>query len=90
MHGSDAARAIKVDAQVFVLLEARDPTLSAMVHEVRTYRAADIRFGLRYADAMTTAADGTPILDLTRIGALEPDLDDRPEQGRTEPEDERK
>ena len=90
LHGYDAARAIEADAQVFVLLEARDPTLAAMVHDIRTYRAADIRFGLRYADAVTTAADGTPFLDLTRIGVLEPDLEDRPEQGWTEPEDERK
>jgi inward rectifier potassium channel len=57
LHGYDPARAIEADAQVFVLLEARDPTLAATVHEIRTYRAADIRFGLRYADAVTTAAD---------------------------------
>jgi hypothetical protein len=40
-----------------------------------------------YTDAMTTAGDGTPVLDLTRIGALEPDVGDRQEQGWTEREE---
>jgi inward rectifier potassium channel len=89
LYGYDAARAIREDAQVFVLLEARDPTLATMVHDIRDYAAEDIRFGMRYADAVTTARDGTPVLDLTRIGALEPDLGDRPEQGWTDREGER-
>jgi hypothetical protein len=42
---------------------------------------------MRYSDALTTAKDGTPVLDLTRIGALEPDVGDRQEQGWTEREE---
>jgi hypothetical protein len=72
---------------VFVTLEARDPALATMVHDIRNYAAEDIRFGMRYTDAMTTAEDGTPVLDLTRIGALEPDVGDRQEQGWTEREE---
>ena len=87
LHGYDAARAIEANAQVFVLIEARDPTLATTVHEIRNYAAEDIRFGMRYADAMTTAADGAPVLDLTRIGALEQDVGDRREQGWTEREE---
>ena len=87
LHGYDAARAIKASAQVFVLLEAHDPTVATTVHEIRNYAAQDIRFGMRYQDAVTTAADGTPVLDLTKIGALEPDVGDRPEQGWTEREE---
>jgi len=86
LHGYDAARAIKASAQVFVLLEAHDPTVATTVHEIRNYAAQDIRFGMRYQDAVTTAADGTPVLDLTKIGALERDVGDRPEQGWTERE----
>jgi inward rectifier potassium channel len=89
LHGYDAARAIKASAQMFVLLEARDPTLVTTVHDIRNYAPKDIRFGMRYQDAVTTAADGTPVLDLTRIGALEPDVGDRPKQGRTEREEQR-
>src|SRR6516164_2122918 len=86
LHGYDAARAIKASAQVFVLLEAHDPTVATTVHEICNYAARDIRFGMRYQDAVTTAADGTPVLDLTKIGALERDVGDRPEQGWTERE----
>jgi hypothetical protein len=41
---------------------------------------------MRYSDALTTAKDGTPVLDLTSIGMLEPDVGDRQEQGWTERE----
>ena len=86
LHGYGAAQAIEANAQVFVLLEARDPTLATTVHDIRNYAAKDIRFGMRYADAVTTADDGTPILDLKKIGELEPDVGDRPEQLWTERE----
>ena len=89
LHGYDAARVIEADARVFVTLEARDPTLATMVHDIRSYAPEDIRFGMRYADVVTTAKDGTPVADLTRIGALEPDVGDRPEPGWSEREGER-
>ena len=84
LNGYDAARAVKADAQVFVAIEARDPTLATTVHEIRNYPAEDLRFGMRHKEALTTARDGTPVLDLTAIGALEPDIGARPEQGWTE------
>jgi len=88
LHGYDLARAIKADAQVFVTLEARDPTLATVVHDIRNYAAEDIRFGMRYTNAMTTE-DGTPVLDLTRLGELEPDVGERKEYGWTEQQEER-
>src|SRR5215472_809610 len=84
LHGYDLAQAIEASARVFVMVEVRDPILAATVHAIHTYSAKDIRFGMRYADAVRTADDGTPVLDLTRIGALEPDLGDRQEPGWTE------
>ncbi len=87
LYGYDSARAIAAKAQVFVLLEARDPTLATTVHDIRNYGPEDICFGMRYVDAVTTADDGTPVLDLKRIGQLEPDVGDRPEQGWTEREE---
>ena len=86
VNGYDAARAVKANAQVFVAIEARDPMLATMVHDIRYYPAGDIRFGMRYTEAVTTARDGTPVLDLTTVGALEPDVGDRQEQGWTERE----
>jgi inward rectifier potassium channel len=87
LHGYDATRAIAADAQVFVTVEAHDPTLATAVHDLHNYSAKEIRFGMRYSDVVTTARDGTPVLDLTRIGALEPDVGDRQEQGWTEREE---
>ena len=88
MHGFDAARVIDADARVFVTLEARDPTLATVVHDIRSYAPKDIRFGMRYADVVTMAEDGTPVADLTRMGELEPDVGDRSESGWTEREGE--
>jgi hypothetical protein len=42
---------------------------------------------MRYVDAVTTAEDGTLVADLTRIGALEPDVGESREQGWTEREE---
>jgi inward rectifier potassium channel len=86
LHGYDAKRAIAARAQLFVTLEARDPTLAASVHDIRNYAPEDIRFGMRYAHALIIAEDGTPVADLTKIGALEPDAGDYVEPGWTEEE----
>ena len=45
---------------------ASDPTLATSVHEICNYTAEDIRFGMRYADAVTTEEDGTLVADLTK------------------------
>jgi inward rectifier potassium channel len=74
LHSYDAARTIEAGAQLFVTLEARDPTLATVVHDVRNYGPEDIRFGMRYADAVTIGEHGIPVADLTRIGVLEQDL----------------
>ena len=87
MHGYDAARVIEADTRVFVTVEARDPTLATVVHDIRSYAPEDVRFGMRYAQVVTTAEDGTPVADLTKIGALEPDLGERLEHGWTEHEE---
>lgn len=87
LYGYDAARAIEAGARVFVMLEARDPTLMTLVHDFRAYAPEDIRFGMRYADAVSVAEDGTPVADFTRIGELEPDVGEHWEPGWTEQED---
>ena len=83
----DTTQAIAAGMQLFVTLEARDPTLATLVHDIRNYAPEDIRFGMRYADAVMIAEDGTPIADLTKIGALEPDTGEYLEPGWTELEE---
>jgi inward rectifier potassium channel len=81
LHGYDSARAIEADARVFVMLEARDPTLATVVQDVRYYAPQDIRFGMRYGDTVSFERDGTPVADLRRVGAMEPDVGDREDAG---------
>jgi inward rectifier potassium channel len=87
LYGYDAAQVMAVCGQVFVTLEARDPMLATSVQEIRNYAPEDIRFGMRYVDAITTDDDGTTVADLTRIGEMEPDVGEHPEQGWGEQED---
>jgi inward rectifier potassium channel len=74
LHGFDAERFMASDVRIFFALEARDPSLSTMVHDLRAYGPAMVKFGMRYADAVSTAPDGTPIADMNRISTLEPDI----------------
>ncbi|HUB44825.1 MAG TPA: ion channel [Acetobacteraceae bacterium] len=87
LHSDNASQAIGAGVLLFLSLEARDPTLATMVHDLRTYGAQEIRFGMQYKDAITLAEDGTPIADLTQISALEPDLKDHQESGWSEREE---
>jgi hypothetical protein len=50
MHGYDAARVIEADARVFVTVEAHDPTLATVVHDIRSYAPKDMRIGGFCAD----------------------------------------
>ena len=86
LYAYDAAQAIGAEAKLFVTLEARDPTIATLVHDVRSYAAEDIHFGMRYADDVFVDEDGTTVVDLTRIGGLEPDVGEHWEHGWTEPE----
>jgi hypothetical protein len=54
-----------------------------LVHDVRSYAAEDIHFGMRYADDVFVEEDGTAVADLTRIGALEPDVGEQWEHGKS-------
>jgi inward rectifier potassium channel len=71
LAGYDAAKLAADEVGFLVSIEARDPELAAVVHDIKAYRAADIRFGARFGDAVIPADDGTLIVDLTRISALD-------------------
>jgi inward rectifier potassium channel len=90
LYGFDAERVIDADARIFLVIEARDPTLATTVHDIRNYAPEDVRFGMRYVDAVTMPAHGTPVVDMTRISELEPDEAgrERIEPGWTEREEE--
>ncbi len=74
LYGFDAERLVTDDVRIFFSVEARDPSLSTMVHDLRAYGPTAIKFGMRYADAVSTTEDGTPVADMNLISALEPDV----------------
>jgi inward rectifier potassium channel len=87
LYGYDRSRVLQAEARIFVTLEAHDPTLATLVHEIHTYAPEDIRFGVRYRNPIAIEHDGMPVIDLRTIGALEPDTGDRREIGWTEHEE---
>lgn len=87
LFGYDEARTIQEQAQLFVTFEARDPAFSTVVHDLYNYAPEDIRFGMRYTDAVVAEMDGATLADLSRIGDLEPDTGDRRESGWSEIEE---
>jgi inward rectifier potassium channel len=65
------------DMRLLVSVEAYDPAIGAVVHDLKTYVASDIRLGWRFVDTMTVHDDGLVVADLTRISAIEPSTDGR-------------
>jgi inward rectifier potassium channel len=61
------------DVRLFVSVEAQDSAINATVHDIKAFVARDVRFGMKYADAVTVEADGRTLADLTRISLIEPD-----------------
>ena len=55
-------------------LEARDPALSVQVHDLKSYPAEAIAFGMRYSDAVSWDDNGRTSADIRRISMIEPDL----------------
>jgi inward rectifier potassium channel len=72
LHGCDAAWIATAEARLFMSVEARDQALMARVSDIRDYGPEAIRFGVRYADAVTSQG-GRTFADLTLISATEPD-----------------
>ena len=74
LYGLDSDALIAGESSVFVTLEARDPTLATVVHELRTYGPHQVEFGVRYLDVISTLPDGTTLADMTLVSATEPDV----------------
>ncbi|MGB6710964.1 MAG: ion channel, partial [Methylocella sp.] len=73
LAGYDAERFEEGDARLFLSIEARDNAIGAFVHDMRVYTAADVLFGVHYAEAVTLDDQRRPVADLTRLSLVEPD-----------------
>ena len=81
LAGMDAAAMEERDIRFYVSVEARDPSLSAMVYRTLDYLPREVAFGYHYADAIITDESGLIIMDLARIGCTEPDADKHAHRG---------
>jgi inward rectifier potassium channel len=75
LHGLDPEKLAATEARFILTVEARDQVLAALVQDIKIYPAARIRFGMRFAEAVTLDEMGTATADLTRISVLEPDIE---------------
>jgi len=73
LHGHGAETLARSDARLFLTIEARDHVLAGLVQDMKYYPVARIRFGMRFADAVTVDGEGRATADLSRISLLEPD-----------------
>jgi inward rectifier potassium channel len=73
LHGRHAEALTQHDTRVFVSIEARDRVLDSVVGDMRPYEPRQIRFGMRYADAVILDPDGKATADIGRISLIEPD-----------------
>ncbi len=74
LHGLTSQQMIDQGVRLFLTLEIHDPALGVMVRDLHYYRADQIAFGRRYADAVSRDDQGRTLADLRRISLTEPDL----------------
>lgn len=72
-HGCDARTLAGMDLRLFLTIEAYDRVLATVVHDMKDYGIDQIRFGMHFADSMSTDEAGRVTADLSRISLLEPD-----------------
>jgi inward rectifier potassium channel len=73
LTGFDMANLVESDLRLIVSVQARDPKLSAVVHDLKSYAPSDLRPGMRFVDVVTVHESGLVVGDLTRISEIEPD-----------------
>ncbi len=73
LYGHTAQSLVDGDIRFFLSVEARDTAINSTVHDLKDYRAHNVQFGMRYADAVTVNSEGRTMADLTRISVIEPD-----------------
>ena len=74
LFGLTSEQMIADDVRLFLTVEVHDPALGVSVRDLQYYRAEQIAFGMRYADAISRDDQGRTLADLRRISLLEPDV----------------
>jgi inward rectifier potassium channel len=74
LHGRSADALNRDGVRLILSIEARDPALSAQIHDLKSYPAETIAFGMRYSDAISWDDRGRVSADIRRVSMIEPDL----------------
>jgi inward rectifier potassium channel len=74
LHGRSADDLVRDSVRLMLSFDARDPALSVQVHDLKTYPAETIAFGMRYSDAVSWDELGRTSADIRRVSMIEPDL----------------
>jgi inward rectifier potassium channel len=61
------------DARIFLTVEARDPSLGAVVFDIQGYDLEHVLFDTRYVDTVSWDEEGRTTADMSRISSVEPD-----------------
>jgi inward rectifier potassium channel len=72
LHGMDAAQFAAEECELHVMVTGTDETTMQPVHALHTWFAADVLWGRRHVDVLSTRPDGNLVLDLRRFHETEP------------------
>ena len=72
LHGTDPAVLQRDEIELIVSVAGVDETSRQPVHARKRYVDSDILFDVRYADMLSTRADGTLVLDIARFHDVVP------------------
>ena len=73
LHGLDADALHASDMRLFVTISARDEITGQEVSDFRMFYGGDVKFGVRYVDAIRTVGGDQTIADYAQISAVEAD-----------------
>ena len=72
LHQCDADTLSTADLRFFVTLVARDPAIGQQVSDLHAFEGSDVRFGMRYIDAIRTVGNMKVVADYARLSEIEP------------------
>jgi inward rectifier potassium channel len=71
LYGLSAEDLEARQARVFLTIEARDAAIGAQIQDVSGFTPQQIKFGMRYGDAVTADGPGSLVADISKLSELE-------------------
>ena len=73
LHGLDESSDEVQSLRLFVTLSAKDPSIGQEVSDLHTMAGSDVRFGMRYVDAVRTVSSNKVVADYSLLSTIEPE-----------------